>query len=219
MLAVALVAVFALSSAAALLQPPRQVANGGQVIGQTTFAYLGGLRRFAAAVLWNRIDPQYDTYYANKSLADMTFMLPTIRMVQSLDPQFEQTYYVAAWIIARRGDRQGGIDIARDGVAANPRAGLMYANLIQLLTYDAVARHDTTLHVADEVKLAQRALALNVVWASDSDRFEGYAVFREAFSKAGMKAQAAAMQAELERMSSSGVTPNASDQTGPKGGK
>lgn len=207
-LVAAFVAAVVLGAAAGALRPASDVANGGQVVGETAFAYLGGLRRFAAAVLWNRIDPQYHTYYEGEDLARMTFMLPTIRLVQTLDPQFQQAYYVGAWIVARRGDVGTGIGIARDGVRANPSAGLMYANLIELLTFEAQAKKNPAPHLAEEVKLAEKGLGQGVEWDSDSDRFESYAVFQGVFERAGMKAQAEAVKAELTRMSGQGVVPN-----------
>ncbi len=63
LLLVALIGGQALASATA---PPGGVAATGRVIGQTSFAYLGGLRTFAAAVLWNRLEPLFDGYYHDR---------------------------------------------------------------------------------------------------------------------------------------------------------
>ena len=57
-IAVVLVVVLLLSQGlATVTAPPGGLASTGRVLGQTGFAFLGGLRTFAAAVLWNRIEP------------------------------------------------------------------------------------------------------------------------------------------------------------------
>lgn len=203
--AVSLVAVLAFGAAAQALEPSEQAADGSRVIGNTAFAYMSGLRRFAAAVLWNRLDPQFDLYYGG-SLDNATFMLPTVRMVQSLDPQFPQSYYVGAWVIARNGDPDTGVELAREGVRVNPRIGLLYSNLIQLLTYQGTTatggKRDPNL--PEEVRLAERALRSDVEWNLSVDRYEGLGVFASVFDRANMPKRAAAMRAEQEKMRAQG---------------
>jgi len=102
--AAALVAVLVAGQAlAAISAPAGGVASTGRLIGQTGFAYLGGLRTFAAAVLWARLEPLFHGYYDDRQVKELDEFLPTMRLVQTLDPQFEQAYYNAAWILARRG--------------------------------------------------------------------------------------------------------------------
>ena len=63
---VAAALVFALLAgqwAVAATSPPTGVADTGR-LGKTGFAYLGGIRTFAAAALWNHLDPQFDGYYS-----------------------------------------------------------------------------------------------------------------------------------------------------------
>src|SRR5450759_477437 len=105
-------------------------APSGRSVGRASFAFLGGLRTFAAAVLWNRLDPQKDTYFQNLPFNKLVFMLPTIRIVVALDPQFEQPYFVAGLLLARDGHKAEGLRLARDGVAANPDSGLLRASLV-----------------------------------------------------------------------------------------
>ncbi len=63
-IAVVLVVVLLLSQGlATATAPPDGLASTGRVLGQTGFAFLGGLRTFAAAVLWNRIEPVFHEYY------------------------------------------------------------------------------------------------------------------------------------------------------------
>ncbi|PKQ29104.1 MAG: hypothetical protein CVT60_07060, partial [Actinobacteria bacterium HGW-Actinobacteria-10] len=76
----------------------------GLAVGRATFAYLSGLRIFAAQVLWNRIEPLFHEYYEAVPLREQLYMLPTLNAVNMLDPQFQQPYYIAPWILARQGE-------------------------------------------------------------------------------------------------------------------
>ena len=75
---------------AGIAAPAGAAASTGRVLGQTGFAYIGGLRTFAAAVLWNRLDPLFHVYNTDQPIEKRPEFLPTVRMVQMLDPQFEQ---------------------------------------------------------------------------------------------------------------------------------
>lgn len=157
-------------------------AQSGRSVGRASFAFLGGLRTFAAAVLWNRLDPQKDTYFGSLPFDKLTFMLPTIRIVVALDPQFEQPYYVAGLLLARDGRKAAGLQLARDGVSANPDSGLLRAALVQLMII-YVKDYKAAALEADKV------LAPNVRWASLNDEFEGLAIVRDAYKLAGQTAK------------------------------
>lgn len=203
--AVALVVALVCSALAAAMQPEVTGVDSARVVGRAAFAYMSGLRTFAAAVLWNRLEPQFHGYYEGKALSDQTFVLPTLRLVQALDPQFEQAYYVGAWVVARHGDTRTGIDIARDGVGANPRSGWMRMNLVSLLMLDDTSSKKQDSHLAEEVALSRSALDKGILWNSDTDRFESYGIFRVVFRRAGLKEQAEALAVEQSKMRAIGV--------------
>ena len=105
------------------------------MLGQTGFAYLGGLRTFAAAVLWNRIEPVFHTYYGGVPLDEQTYMIPTLRLVVALNPQFTQAYYISSYMVYKHSPAEG-IALAEEGLARNPDSGILHANLAQLLFID-----------------------------------------------------------------------------------
>ena len=72
---------------AGIAAPAGAAASTGRVLGQTGFAYIGGLRTFAAAVLWNRLEPLWHGYYSTRPVEEVVQFLPTMRLVQILDPQ------------------------------------------------------------------------------------------------------------------------------------
>jgi len=137
--------------------------GAGAALGRAGSAYLGGLRRFAAAVLWNRLEPVFHEYYGNMTLAEQKFAMPTMRMVTLLDPQFEQAYYVAALQVAEAGHMDEGVGIARDGLANNPDSGLMRLNLAQLLLIqDRDANRDANR--SEIIRLAKEAAGPDIHW-------------------------------------------------------
>jgi hypothetical protein len=178
---------------AAALAPVGQSAETGRVIGRAGFAYLSGMRTFAAAVLWSRLDPQFDLYYGNKALSDQTQMLPMMRLVQMLDPQFVQAYYISSWIVARRGDPAEGFAIAREGIAHNPRSGLLRASYIENMMLEdngRVTRGESRVHVKEAVLQADAAVRPDTLWSDDAEKLEGYAVIAAAYRVAGLNEQA-----------------------------
>lgn len=209
-LAVALaIVLFAGQALAISAAPAGGVVGTTDTLGRAGFAYLGGLRTFAAAVLWNRIDPQYHEYYSGASFLDLDFMMPTLALVQWLDPQFEQSYYTSSYFVARRLDMGRGIEIAREGLVNNPSSGLLTANLAQLLVLQ-----DREKNLPEAVELSLAGLSKDARWANDDDRFEGYAVFRDVFRAAGDEELALRIEATMERMRSAGIGEGDHDHDG-----
>lgn len=180
-----LVAVVALLLALALagqvgaeaLAPSTDNPTTQQTVGRAGFAYLTGLRTFAAYVLWNRLEPQFHEYYEGP-LAEQEFLMPTIRAVVALNPEFVDSYYVAAWVLARKGRVDDAIELAETGVKNNPDSALLRVSQAQIVwTFDK------------DVKRAARIAkpALKAEWRNVADAYEGYAVMRALFREAGMK--------------------------------
>jgi len=196
------VVMFAGQALAAASAPAGGVASTGRVIGQTGFAYLGGLRTFAAAVLWARLEPLYDGYYEGKSVDQLKEFLPTMRLVQTLDPQLEQVYYNAAWILSRRGRMAEALSIAREGIANNPNSGLLHANYVQLLLID-----DKMGNLDEEYKHAVFGIGPKAQWANTDDQFEGYGIFRTVFSLKGDTATVKKINAVQAQLKAQGAQP------------
>jgi hypothetical protein len=181
-----------------------EVPNGaltGQAVRRAGFAYLTGLRQFAAAMLWNRLDPLMHEYYgAHAGLGRMSFMLPSVRVITLLDPQFVEGYYTAPEILIEGARLPGtppevakdriasGIALALEGVTNNPRSGELitsYDEYLLTLTKDLSAA----------VRYADMAMAPGIVWRSDEERFDGIAIVRAVYEKAGLTDKQAAAQA------------------------
>ncbi len=167
-------------------------ASTGRLLGRTGFAYLTGLRTFAAAALWNRIDPQFHEYYGS-SLEGSAFMLPTLRIVTWLDPQFIQAYWVGPWIVGTHlGMEEEAMAFALEGVANNPHSGLLLTQLAQfhLLSDDM----DAALEWAD------RAVRPAVDWLDLLERHDSYAILRGVYRVAGDTEMAERLASELETL-------------------
>lgn len=190
------------------------VPNGaltGRALGRAGFAYLTGLRQFGAALLWNRLEPQMHEYYGGHGLGKMTFMLPNIKAIVTLDPQFVEAYYVAPEILIESGREPGvsageartrlqaGLDLAKEGVVNNPKSGELLTSYAQLLFTDS---KDATAALV----YARRATAPDTVWRSDEEKWDGYAIVRDILKKNGLPQQAAAAQAVMDAIS---ANPNA----------
>lgn len=192
-IAALLVTLLAGQAAADSLAPVGQDADTGRTLGRAGFAYLTGVRTYAAAVLWNRIDPLYHDYYEDIQLAEQTFMLPTIRAVVALDPNFEQPYYVAAWMLVRKGALEEGLELAELGVTNNPRSGLLLVNHAQILL----------LHAEDvdaAYGRAEEALAPDIYWRNLLEMHDSYAVVRSIFISAGDDVRAGEITQEMRRI-------------------
>jgi tetratricopeptide (TPR) repeat protein len=194
------VAILGAQTLAAVSAPAGATASTGAMLGQTGFEYLGGLRKFAAAALWNRLEPQFHEYGQGKSIDQRVEFLPTMRLVQILDPQFEQSYYVSAFVLARRGRMLQALEIARAGIAHNPKSGLMRANYVQLLLIQ-----DKFKNLPEALKQARVGTQADTLWASGDDQFEGYGIFRAAFKLAADAAAVDRMNAAQEALRARGA--------------
>ncbi len=191
---VALLAVTLLAGqvAADRAAPEEGIAPTGRLVGRAGFAYLAGIRTFAAAVLWNRIDPQFHDYYG-ASLQQGEFMLPTLRIVTWLDPQFVQAYWVAPWIIRTRlGKEEESTRLALEGVENNPRSGLLLAQVAQLHLMDG------DLDAA--LGYAERALGDEVDWSDVIEQHDSYAILRSVFITVERTDLIAVVEEELARI-------------------
>lgn len=201
---VAAVVVFALllagQWAAAAAAPSAGVADTGRVLGRAGFAYLSGIRTFAAATLWNRLDPQFHEYYHDRQLRDLDFMMPTMRLVVALDPQFTQAYQVSSYIIFRKVGEDQGLEIAREGVANNPNSGIMHSNLAQLLLI-----HDPEGSRREALQSVSAGLAPGIVWPSEEVEYEGLATMRGVLVALEAPEAVPGMEARLERLRSHGA--------------
>jgi hypothetical protein len=196
-LAVGIVGAQALATSSA---PLGESVSTGTTLGRTGFEYLGGLRKFAAAALWNRLEPQFHEYSNGKSIDQRLDFLPTMRLVQILDPQFEQAFYVSAFMLARIDRMPQAVDIAREGLANNPNSGLMRANYAQLLLMQ-----DKVKNLPEALKQAEAGTGPGISWANEDDRFEGYGIFRTIFGLAGDRAAVEKMSEAQKKMGAQGA--------------
>lgn len=180
---------------ASSVAPERDGYTGQRAVGRAGFAYLGGLRTFVAAVLWNRIEPQLHGYYSGVPLDDQTYMIPTLRLINALDPQFEQAYSLAVWLVFKRVGETEGIEVARTSVEQNPRSGMLRTGLAQVLLFHGDKADDEEMRDAAEFIVSDRA-----VWFDDFSRFEGYAAAASVFKRLGMNEERAKALAELKKM-------------------
>ncbi|MHB9004707.1 MAG: hypothetical protein ACYC6C_11710 [Coriobacteriia bacterium] len=165
----------------------------GLAMGRATFAYLSGLRVFAAQVLWNRIEPLFHGYYEAIPLYEQSYMLPTLNAINILDPQFQQPYYIAPWILARRGMVPSALDVARRGVDNNPNSGLLRASYAQV-----VAIYGEDLDLAHEQ--ARLAATDRMQWIDEIEQHDSYQIIRSILKQAGDEQGAEEILIEIERL-------------------
>lgn len=186
-----LVAVLLAGQAAAdRVVPSASGAATGGAIGRSGFAYLTGIRTFAAYVLWARLDPVNDAYYNSATLGQKKFLIPSIRIITILDPQFEQPYYVGPFILYDAGLKKGALDLAAEGVANNPASGLLHASYSQLLLTEGRLAE---AHVQARLASAGR-------WYSATDEYNSLAPLEVVFDKTGDTAGQAFVRAERKRL-------------------
>lgn len=168
-------------------------ADAGELVGGATSSYLTGIRRFAAAALWNRTDPILHNYYQGVGFDDQLYLLPTIAMVQALDPQLVQPYYIGAWMLVRNDRLEEALEMAERGVRENPDAGILYVNLAQLQYLYA-----DDLDAA--VETGVRVLEHEMWWTDFEEKYNAYPALRALFAKAGRDDLVEAVNVELEYM-------------------
>lgn len=178
--AIALCLVLALGGQALAdsLVPEASGADTGKAVGRAASSYLTGLRTYAAAALWNRIDPLMHNYYSGVSLNDQRYMLTTISAVQALDPHMVQSYYVGSWILARNDRLEEGLDMAERGIEANPRAGILLVGLAQM-------RMVLADDVSGALEIAQNALADDTQWTDPTEQVDALLIVKAMSDTAG----------------------------------
>lgn len=175
------------------LVPEASGAETVRVMGRAASSYLSGLKTFAAAVLWNRVDPLLHNYYEDVPIEEQLYMLTTIALVEELDPHLVHPYYVGSWVLVRNGRIKEGLEMAERGVEANPDAGILYVNLAQIQMLYA---HD--LEAA--VETAEQVLERPMKWTDAVEEHNAYPILGAIFRAAGRDDLYAKVQEELERL-------------------
>jgi hypothetical protein len=175
------------------LVPVTEKSGTGQAVERAGFAYLTGVRTYAAAVLWNRLDDLLHEYYEGVPLIEQTYIMPTLNMAVMLDPQLTPPYNVGAWVLARQGSVDEGLALAEKGVESNPRSGILLVNHAQLLSL-------FTDDDAATIARAQEALASDIVWIDLIEQHDGYAVVSAILRQSGEEEAAAHANREIERI-------------------
>ena len=180
----------------------------GAAVGKAGFAYLTGLRVFAADALWLRLDPQMHEYYGGHTgLGHMRFMLPNFYVINWLDPQFVDTYFIGPEILVDNGKIKEALALAKEGVDNNPRSGM-------LIVSEAQYYLNETKDLAAAVSLADRATRPDTIWRWDDEKWDSYAIIKAIYTKAGLKDKAAAAQAVKDAID---ANPNATSMPADKG--
>jgi tetratricopeptide (TPR) repeat protein len=162
----------------------------GRTLGRTGDAYLSGLRIFAALVIWNKLEPQFHGFYSDLALKDQAFLMPNLRLVLLLDPQFVQAYYDVPWVLADNGKVDEALSVSREAIANNPRSGLLrmsYAQIIFLFRKDYAAA----------AAQADLALGASMQWKDELEYWENVSIARDVYARAGLKDKSDRMVAIL----------------------
>jgi hypothetical protein len=193
--AVALALAIVAGQAGALASAPTGFGpDSGRIARDTGSAYLTGLRRFGAAVLWDRIDPLIHAYYRSEGLDQMMFMVPSLVAVIWLDPHLVSATYVLPWMLAKNGRTKDAVATAAQGVADNPRAGVLRISYAQILFLYA---HDTQ-KAADQVEIALRP---DTQWADDLEQWDSLRLGEDILKAAGRTSEAQGVAALLVQIS------------------
>lgn len=164
-----------------------------QAVGQAASSYLTGIRRYAAAALWNRLDPLLHKYYVGVNLSDQRYMLSTIAAVQALDSSAVLSYDVGSWILVQNGRVDEGLAMARRGVENNPNAGLLRVDLAQLLE---LYGNDPEGAVEEGLVVLER----DMEWTDLTEEHNAFGILGAIFRQAGRADLDARVQAELVRL-------------------
>ncbi len=121
-------------------------------------------------------------------------MIPTLRLVVALDPQFAQAYYISSFMVFEASHEEG-LALARLGVANNPNAGILHANLAQLLFID-----DKIAHRDEIVRQVALGSAPNARWSDESQTYEGLATMSQALIGIGEAQAAEQLQARMAQI-------------------
>lgn len=175
------------------LVPEASGEETGRAVGQATLSYASGLRRYAGDLLWARMEPLLHNYYDDVRLEDQLYVLSTTALVEWLDPELIEPYYISAWILAENDAVDEGLGLARRGVEANPGSGLLRMNLAQLLML-----HEGDLSAA--VEMAESALGADIWWTDRMEQHNAYPILGSIFRAGGREDLYAFVQAELERL-------------------
>jgi hypothetical protein len=165
-------------------------ADTGRVIGRTGFAYLTGIRTFAAAVLLERLDPIGDTYYEGTSLVQKKFLIPSLYMVIMLDPRSEQAYFVTPWILQEDGLTNEALGLARRGVADNPRSGMLHTSLALI-----ASRANLWEEAVREADIARTSL-----WTDADQRYADFVSIEAIYQHVGDHARADSVSKQRLRL-------------------
>lgn len=192
----ALAVIIGAQALAEVSAPAVQQMSQAKLIGQTGFAYLGGLRLMAAGLLWGSLDAQFHEY-GSTNIAERMDLLPMIRIVQLLNPQLEQPYYYTSYVLAKRGRMDDALELASEGIKNNPRSGLLRSSYVQLL----LMRHNKR-DLPLMLEQARIGLGPNMEFVNVDDAYESLGVFRVPFQLSGDTTSVKAidaMQAELRQ--------------------
>jgi hypothetical protein len=212
MLLVAVVAIAVIIGAQGLATayaPPVSQSSQGAVIGQAGFAYLGGLRMMGAGLLWGRLDAQFHQYGSGAPIQDRLDLLPSIRMVQLLNPQLELPYYYTSYMLYLRGDMRGALSLALEGIRNNPTSGLLRANYTQLLMIQDKRKNLPLMLQQSKIGLSSAA-----TYNSIDDQYQSFAIFRTVYKLAGDTTMVNAINDVLAKMQSQGAGSTASASGG-----
>lgn len=212
MLLVAVVAIAVIIGAQALATayaPPVPQSSQSAVIGQAGFAYLGGLRMMGAGLLWGRLDAQFHQYGGTAPIQDRLDLLPSIRMVQLLNPQLELPYYYTSYMLYLRGDMRSAMALALEGIHNNPTSGLLRANYTQLLMIQ-----DKRKNLPLMLQQAKIGLSSAATYNSLDDQYQSFAIFRTVYKLAGDTTMVNAINDVLAEMQSQGAGTTAATSSG-----
>lgn len=194
---------------AAAAAPSSTQLSQSKVIGQAGFAYLGGLRMALAGLLYQRLDPQFHQYLAGKPIQDRNDLLPSIRIIQMLNPQLEQPYYYVSYILMLKGRMPDALALAKQGVQNNPESGLLRANYAQLLMVQ-----NRTKNLPEMLRQTHAGLSQNVTFSSIDDQFESYGIFRVVYKLAGDEAMVSKLDAAQAKLKAAGAQSESASGTG-----
>ncbi|MCX8007730.1 MAG: hypothetical protein N3B11_06415, partial [Coriobacteriia bacterium] len=132
-------------------------------------------------------------YYRDVPLDRQRYMLPWVALVTSLDPTLLDPWYVGSWIVARNGRVEEGIALAKKGMEANPRSGLLAVSYAQMLY---VFKRDPR----GALPYARRALGSRMEWRSLEEQYEGYAFVHDVLRANGLEAEARSVEAQMAEL-------------------